>query len=127
MRHAKFRLSQLIGIISILLLPDAKSSQLNDPFYHEIQPTCEQLHHHLLEQLQAWQVKGITTSPKDHFQTLWLVSKLDFITVSQNQSPPELQPWQIKSITEKYIIWQAPLPDDCHDSLVWQMPIHLDK
>lgn len=100
-------------------------NESTDPFAAPIIMSCHEWSEHLRGQLKMWNFEGIVHSvekDKISYQQIWLVNNNQrWLSVIASFIPPELQPWQIQSITSSAIIWQIKLPEYCQSPLVVRM------
>lgn len=122
MNHYLF--SSLIFIMMICFNAYANNRLARDPFNLTDSISCNEQTDQLLAQIQRWQLKGIIQSQDNNYYQIWLTSTQQWLAIMNNEIPPILLPWQIKTLTNENIVWQANLAQYCQDSIVWTMPLN---
>lgn len=97
------------------------ASLIRDPFEQPEQLPCNEQTEMLLKQIQVWQFKGVIKQFNDYYQQIWLLSDNQWLAISGDVIPNRLFPWYVQSLFTDKIIWQANLPEYCHDPLLWTM------
>ncbi|MWN32761.1 hypothetical protein GQ597_02310 [Gilliamella sp. Pra-s65] len=95
-----------------------------DPFQPYYSISCSEQTEQLLEQIQIWHFRGIMKQIDQNYQQIWLVSDNQWLAITDDAVPNVLFPWHVQSLLNDKIIWQANLPDYCHNTVSWTMPIN---
>ncbi|WP_085246751.1 hypothetical protein [Gilliamella mensalis] len=92
-----------------------------DPFQQNYSVSCSEQIALLLEQIQVWHFKGVMKQPDDYYQQIWLISDNQWLAITNDAVPNVLFPWSVESVLNDKIMWQADLPDYCHNNVSWTM------
>lgn len=122
MNHYLF--SSLIFIMMICFNADANHRLARDPFNLTDLISCTEQTNQLLAQIQSWQLSGIIQSQHNNYYQIWLTSTQQWLAIINSEIPTMLLPWQIKTLTNDNVVWQANLAQYCQDSIVWMMPLN---
>jgi hypothetical protein len=93
----------------------------SDPFQQHYRVSCSEQTTLLLEQIQAWHFRGFMKQIDQNYQQIWLASDNRWLAITDNTVPNVLFPWYVQSSLNDKIIWQADLPDYCHNIVLWTM------
>jgi hypothetical protein len=93
----------------------------SDPFQQHYRVSCSEQTTLLLEQIQAWHFRGFMKQIDPNYQQIWLASDNHWLAITDNTVPNVLFPWYVQSSLNDKIIWQADLPDYCHNIVLWTM------
>ncbi|OCG44286.1 hypothetical protein A9G35_08615 [Gilliamella sp. Choc5-1] len=102
----------------------ADKSLERNPFQPYYSVSCSEQSEQLLEQIQAWHFRGIMKQLDQNYQQIWLTSNNQWLAITDDEVPNVLFPWHVQSLLNNKIIWQADLPDYCHHTISWTMPIN---
>lgn len=97
---------------------------LRDPFAQQNLIPCNEHTNILLQQIQSWQFKGIIVQVDHSYRQIWLASQSQWLSITDNIVPNILFPWQMQSTSADNIVWQANLPEYCHDKILWTMRLN---
>ncbi|OCG13312.1 hypothetical protein A9G24_07775 [Gilliamella sp. App6-5] len=92
-----------------------------DPFQQNYSVSCSEQTALLLEQIQVWHFKGLMKQIDQQYQQIWLASDNQWLAITDNVVPNVLFPWSVQSLLNDKIMWQADLPDYCHNTVSWTM------
>lgn len=111
----------IIFSIIISFYVNADNTLSRDPFNQLYPISCAAQADILQEQIQSWQLKGMIKRQNSNYYQIWLYSNQQWLTITNNEVPHVLLPWQIKAFLSDKVIWQANQALPCKDSLAWTM------
>ncbi|NUF27486.1 hypothetical protein GA0061081_101114 [Gilliamella bombicola] len=95
-----------------------------DPFQPYYSVSCSEQTEQLLEQIQIWHFRGVMKQIDQPYQQIWLSSNNQWLAITDDTVPNILFPWHMQSLLNDKIIWQADLPNYCHQTVSWTMPLN---
>ncbi|KFA59443.1 hypothetical protein A9G48_06830 [Gilliamella sp. wkB18] len=116
-----------IGLVSVSISyfnVYAEQKIIRDPFYPQYQTSCHEQKNTLFNQIQTWQYKGHIRHNDKNYQQIWLASQNEWLDILGDMDPNILSPWQIHSLLNDKIIFQAMLPQYCQESISWTISLN---